>query len=116
MRYVYGFFLYFLLYEKAQKTQLSGRIEKAYVWLFGALLMLAFSCFSYEAAMAAPFLLLFKDYVKDFDRLKDKRTWMFFFLSLVTLSLYFLLRRVHGAPQILPCCQPFLPTPPSGLA
>jgi|GEM_PF-3069312 hypothetical protein len=46
--------------------------------------------------MAAPCLLLFKDYVKDFDRLKDKRTWMFFFLSLVTLSLYFLLRRVHG--------------------
>ena len=41
----YGFFLYFLLYEKAQKTQLSGRIEKAYVWLFGALLMLSFSCF-----------------------------------------------------------------------
>ena len=92
----YGFFLYFLLYEKAQKTQLSGKIEKAYVWLFGALLMLAFSCFSYEAAMAAPFLLLLKDYVKEFDRLKDKRTWMFFFLSLVTLSLYFLLRKVHG--------------------
>ena len=92
----YGFFLYFLLYEKAQKVKSSGQIEKAYGWLFGSLLALAFACFSYEAAMTAPFLLILKDYTKNLERLKDKRTWVFLLLSLFTLSLYFLLRKFHG--------------------
>ena len=83
-------------YEKAQRLQKNGQVNLAYGWLLGTLLMLAFSCFSYEAAMAAPFLLLLKDYVRNFDRLKDKRTWLFFALSLFTLSLYFLLRKFHG--------------------
>lgn len=105
----YGFFLYFLWYEKAQNLQKSGPIGLAYGWMFLALLMLAFSCFSYEAAMAAPFLLLLKDYVRERDRLKDKRTWVFIFLSLFTLSLYFLLRKVHGGVNNFGVA-PFIPT------
>ena len=98
----YGFFLYFILYEKAQKAQLLGKLGLAYTWLFGALLTLAFACFSYEAAMAAPFLLVFKDFVRNSERLKDKRTWMFFFLSITTLILYFLLRKHYGSVTNIP--------------
>lgn len=98
----YGFFLYFILYEKAQKAQQLGKLELAYSWLFGALLSFAFACFSYEAAMAAPFLLIFKDFVRSSEPLKDKRTWMFFFLSLTTLALYFLLRKHHGSVTNIP--------------
>ena len=93
---MYGFFLYFIFYEKAQLRQQAGHIISAYGWLLLAMLMLASSCFSYEAAMTAPILLMLKDSVRNFDRLKDKRTWVFFFLSIFTLSLYFLLRRFHG--------------------
>lgn len=98
----YGFLLYFILYEKAQKAQQLGKLVMAYGWLFGALLTLAFACFSYEAAMAAPFLLIFKDFVRSSERLRDKRTWMFFFLSLTTLALYFLLRKHHGSVTNIP--------------
>ena len=92
----YGFFLYFLLSERSQKLLASEKIEMAYAVQFVSLICLAFACFSYEAAMAAPFLLLLKTYVQHWDRLREKRTWIFFFLSLFTLSLYFILREYYG--------------------
>lgn len=92
----YGFFLYFLWYEKARAGEAEGKTMTAYSWKFASLLMLALACLSYEAAVTAPFLLVLKDFVLHQDRLKEKRCRIHYGLSCFVLALYLLLRKVHG--------------------
>ncbi|MCB1124320.1 MAG: hypothetical protein KJT03_22400, partial [Verrucomicrobiae bacterium] len=92
----YGFFLYFLWYEKARAQEQSGHTGAAYAWKLSSLLMLALACFSYEAAVTAPFLLGLKDCVLNQERLKEKRCWIHYGLSCFVLALYLLLRKIHG--------------------
>lgn len=97
----YGFFAYFILYEKARKCQAGGSVNASYGFLFVSLLSLALACFSYESAVAAPFLLLLKDFVKEPKRLKAGRSRVFFALSFLTLGLYLILRGYFGAANTM---------------
>lgn len=92
----YGFFLYFLFYEKSYELDQSGEQYKGYVWKFAALLMFGLACFSYEASITAPVLLGLKEFVLNQERLKNKRNWVFYTLSLLVLGLYLTLRTIHG--------------------
>ena len=92
----YGFFLYILFYEKSLQWDSPGTQHKAYLWKFAALLMFGLACFSYEASVTAPLLLILKEFVLNNERLKEKRSWVFYGLSFLMLGLYLTLRKVHG--------------------
>lgn len=92
----YGFFLYFIFYEKSYALDQVGQPNRAYFWKFCALLMFALACFSYEASVTAPVLLGLKEFVLNRDRLKDRRNWLFYALSVLVLGLYLILRKIHG--------------------
>lgn len=92
----YGFFLYFLYYEKSYRLDQAGKQNKSYAWKLAALLMFAMACFSYEASVTAPVLLGLKEFVLNQERLKEKRNWIFYGLSMLVLGLYLVLRKIHG--------------------
>ena len=92
----YGFFAYFLLYEKGHKDLVQGKIYHACTWYFLSIFSLALSCFSYEAAMSAPLLLLYKDYTNQPERLKQSRARIFFTSSFIIIAVYLLLRKFYG--------------------
>ena len=92
----YGFFLYFIFYERGRQLDQAGARHKAYAWKFASLLMFAWACFSYEAAITAPLLLGLKDFALHRDRIQDRSNWVFYFLSIFVLGLYLMLRNMHG--------------------
>lgn len=97
----YGFFLYFIFYEKSNQENQADSLTQAYLWKFGALLMLALACFSYEAMVTAPFLLGLKEFVLNQSRSKEKRNRVFFGLSIIGLISYLMLRKIHGGVATL---------------
>ncbi|MDG2168553.1 MAG: hypothetical protein P8L44_11595 [Opitutales bacterium] len=92
----YGFFIYYLLYERLQGASSKDSPRHTVPYLLGSLLALAFSCLSYEAAITAPFLLILKDYVKDRQRLFQKQTRTFLGLSILIVGAYFYQRSTAG--------------------
>ncbi len=84
----YGFFAYFILYEKAQNDASEKRIHASYFALCLSLLSLVVACFSYEAAMTAPFLCFLKDFLQHPKRYRSSHSRMFYGLSLSSRSIF----------------------------
>lgn len=90
----YGLILFFLLHERSQKDLNStAAIQgQAIIWKLGALTALTIACFSYEAALVAPGLLVIKEYVFARDRLLEKHNQIFLLLNVMVIGVYLIAR------------------------
>ncbi|MCB1120716.1 MAG: hypothetical protein KJT03_04150 [Verrucomicrobiae bacterium] len=97
----YGFFLYFIGYEKTQKMQVRQSLGGTYGWMTIALFGLGFACLAYEAALMGPFLVLLRDFWCKPQRLGRGANRVFYAISIGVLACYLVLRHQHGGANTI---------------